>query len=129
MSTPPITVISSSISRVSTSASAGARSASRNATSASAGNGNRSTTVQRTTKGSLRGSAAVCAAMKSWGKNQPSVMTAGMAPITTLGAPSHAANAGRMVVCEAKARPTMNRPWSRPRARTLRRRSLTARAR
>ena len=105
-----MTVITSSIARVRTSAAAGARSASRNDTRASAGNGSRSTIVQRITKGSLRGSVSVWAAMKSWGRNQPSVMTAGIAPITTLGAPSHAANAGRIVVCEAKARPTMNRP-------------------
>jgi hypothetical protein len=30
-----------------------------------------------------------------------------MAPITTFGAPNDAANAGRIVDCEAKASPTM----------------------
>jgi hypothetical protein len=61
-------------------------------------------------KGSLRTSVSVCPAAKSDGRNQPSVITAGMAPMTTFGAPSHAAKAGRIVACEANASPTRNRP-------------------
>jgi len=46
----------------------------------------------------------------SEGRSQPTVITAGIAPTTTLGAPRWAANAGRIVVCEANERPTTNSP-------------------
>src|SRR6185295_14475345 len=72
-------------------------------------------------------------AAKSDGRNHPRVMTAGMAPITTLGAPRCAANAGRMVDCDAKAKPTRNSAKSAPSAtalcRTLRRASPASSAR
>ena len=63
--------------------------------------------VHRIRNGSLRASPSVCGAAKRHGKNQPSVITAGIAPITTLGAPSHAANAGRIVDGETNARAIM----------------------
>src|SRR5438132_1566901 len=86
----------------------GARSAIQYAAAASTRNGTRSQIVQRTRKGSLRASPSVYGAANRHGRNQPIVITAGIAPITTLGAPSHAANAGRMVDGEAKASATMN---------------------
>jgi hypothetical protein len=48
--------------------------------------------------------------MKSGGRNQPSVITAGMAPMTTFGAPSDAANAGRTVDGDANDMATRKRP-------------------
>ena len=61
-------------------------------------------------KGSFRVSVSVWPAANSDGRNQPSVITAGMAPMATFGAPSQAANAGRIVDCEANVSPTMYSP-------------------
>jgi hypothetical protein len=88
----------------------GAGPATKKASSASTAYGTRSQIVQRRMNGILRASASVWPAANSDGKNQPSVITAGIAPITTLGAPSQAANAGRMVTCPANDSPTWNRP-------------------
>ena len=87
--------------------SSGARSARKNATSARTGNGRRSQTVHRSTNGSLRSRRSVCAATKSGGRNHPIIITAGMAPIITVDAPSDAAKAGNTVADEINDRPTM----------------------
>jgi len=108
ISNPPTPVTASSIPRRTASVAPGARSAIQYAAAASTRNGTRSQIVQRTRKGSLRASPSVYGAANRHGRNQPIVITAGIAPITTLGAPSHAANAGRMVDGEAKASATMN---------------------
>ena len=55
-------------------------------------------------------SVSVWPAVKSAGRSHPAAITAGIAPMTTFGAPRWAANAGRIVVCEANDRPTMNSP-------------------
>jgi hypothetical protein len=60
--------------------------------------------------GSFRGSRSACAAANSGGRNQPTVMTAEIAPICTVEAPSDSANAGRTVADDMNASPTMNRP-------------------
>ncbi len=90
--------------------SRGARSATKKATTVSTRKGTRSQTVHRSTKGSLRSSRSVWAAAKSGGRNHPTVMTAGMAPMITVDAPSEAAKAGKTVAEDTKASPTMNRP-------------------
>jgi len=108
MSTPPTPVTIRSIRSITASAAAGARSARKNAASASPMNGTRSHTVYRRMNGSFRASDSVWPAANRDGRNQPSVMTAGMAPMTTLGAPRWAANAGRIVDWDANASPTTN---------------------
>lgn len=132
MRTPPVPVTIRSSSSSAVRATAGAGVATKKAMRASARNGTRSQSVKRMTKGSLRASDSVWPAAKSDGRNHPSVITAGMAPITTLGAPRCAANAGRMVDCEAKANPTRNSAKSAPSAtalcRTLRRASAASSA-
>ena len=110
MSNPPTAVMTRSIARTSHIDSAGARSARKNAMRASTRNGTRSQPVHRITKGSLRGRRSVCAAVKSGGRNHPTVITAGMAPISTVDAPSDAANAGSTVADDMKVRPIMKRP-------------------
>ena len=106
MSTPPTPVTTSSTRSITPSVSAGARSARKNAASASTTNGTRSQTVWRRTNGSFCSSVSVWPAANSEGMNQPSVITAGIAPITTFGAPRYAAKAGRIVDCDANASPT-----------------------
>ena len=60
--------------------------------------------------GSFCDSRSVCAAAKSGGRNQPTVITAGIAPISTVDAPSDAANAGSTVAADMNASPTMKSP-------------------
>ncbi len=106
ISTPPVPVatIRSASSRAR--ARFGWWGATKKATSASSRAGTRSHTLHRSTKGSLRGRASVCPAANSEGKYHPAVMTAGIAPISTLDAPRCWANAGRIVRWEASPRPT-----------------------
>ena len=110
MRKPPTPVITSSISSVSHSVRPGQRSAVKKASSAITRNGTRSHGVHLMRNGSLRVSVSVWPAANSEGRNQPSVITAGMAPMRTLGAPSQTAKAGRMVDWEANVSATMNRP-------------------
>ena len=108
ISRPPTPVTASSIASSTASVAPGERSASQYAAAARSRNGTRSQTVHRTRNGSLRVSPSVCGAAKRHGRNQPSVITAGIAPITMLGAPSHAAKAGKIVVGDTNASATMN---------------------
>src|SRR5262249_49532466 len=101
------------------SASAGSRSAIVNATSASTRSGTRSHTVYRSTNGRRRVSDSVWPAANRDGKNQPVVIRAGIAPITTFGAPRYTANAGTTVVADANDSPIMKGERSAPSARTL----------
>ena len=110
MRKPPTPVITSSISSVSHRVKPAQRSAVKKASSAITRNGTRSHGVHLMRNGSLRVSVSVWPAANSEGRNQPSVITAGMAPMRTLGAPSQAAKAGRMVDWEANVSATMNRP-------------------
>jgi hypothetical protein len=110
ISRPPTPVLSRSSASTMASVSPGARSATKKASSAMTRYGARSHPVHRMMNGICRGRVSVCPAANSEGRNHPSVMTAGIAPMTTLGAPSQAANAGRIVACEANARPTRKRP-------------------
>ena len=109
ISAPPTPVTTRSMRRSTASVAAGARSARKNAASARTRNGARSQIVWRSTNGSFRASVWVWPAVKSEGRNQPSVITAGIAPIATLGAPRWAANAGRIVDWEANERPIRKR--------------------
>src|SRR5262249_43354807 len=99
--------------------SPGSRGATRKAVAAKTRNGARSQRLQRRTKGRRRGRVAVWPATKSDGQNQPRVMTAGMAPMTTFEAPRSAAKAGRIVDVELTDSPLMNREKSAPRARKV----------
>lgn len=78
----------------------------------------RSGRARRRTNGSFSGRAAVCPAVNSAGRNHPSVMTAGIAPIRTWEAPRCWAKAGRIVACDANERPMRKRARS-PRSATM----------
>ena len=110
MRKPPTPVITRSMTSTSPSVRPGQRSALKNASSAITRKGTRSHTVHFMRNGSLCVSVSVWPAANSDGRNQPSVITAGMAPMRTFGAPSQAAKAGRIVDWEAKVSATMNRP-------------------
>ena len=107
---PPTTVITNSIASISHIESAGARVARKNATSARTRTGTRSQPVHRMMNGSFFGSRSVCAAVNSGGRNQPTVITAGMAPMSTVEAPSDSAKAGNTVAGAMNASPIMKRP-------------------